>query len=65
MYLSFQIVKVKLEKKIDKFLKKEIEIKSKYDIIDMFAKDRNDAINNILTDLHNGDVVLSDSTNIN
>jgi dTMP kinase len=46
--------------KIDMFLKKEIQIESKYDIIDMFAKDREYANEQILTDLHDGYIVLID-----
>lgn len=47
-------------KRIDDYLKGNIQIKSKYDIIDMFAADRKSVKANIENDLQEGKIVICD-----
>lgn len=47
-------------KRIDAYLKGDITIPSKYDVINMFAADRNAVKENIRNDLHNGKLVICD-----
>lgn len=46
--------------KIDKYLKGEIKIKSKYDVLDMFAKDRKYVCEQIRADIREGKIVICD-----
>lgn len=46
--------------KIDKFLKKEIDIPSKYDVLDLFAKNRYEFKQQIIKDLIDGYIILCD-----
>jgi dTMP kinase len=47
-------------KRIDAYLKGEILIESKYDVIDMFAADRKSVKADIQNDLNNGKIVICD-----
>ena len=47
-------------KRIDAYLKGDLSISSKYDVIDMFAADRKSVKDNIRDDLHNGKIVICD-----
>ena len=46
--------------KIDQYLKGEILIESKYDVLDMFAADRLSVKEQITTDIRNGKIVICD-----
>lgn len=47
-------------KKIDQYLKGELAIPSKYDVLDMFAEDRKHACDQIKRDIAEGKIVLCD-----
>ena len=70
-YYSYMCVKCKVYKfpnrhnpingkKIDDYLNKRIEIKSKYDVLDMFATDRAWSRDSIIEDIYNGYIVFCD-----
>lgn len=46
--------------KIDKYLKGEISIPSKYDVLDLFAKDRQQVCEQIKQDVRDGKIVICD-----
>ncbi len=52
--------RTKIGKKLDKYLKKEIEIPSKYDVLDLFARNRLEFRTQIYKDLYSGSIVICD-----
>lgn len=46
--------------KIDKYLKGEISIPSKYDVLDLFSRDRRDVCSRIKQDIEEGKIVICD-----